>query len=105
MAISRSISSPLNSRATSVRTLSAPSSRSRARIGTARIDSYWASRRFGKCLKRGSRCAARGIMTGARSAAAVPVIPSPGRILGTRVMSSTRVPNDARSTSSSAASS
>ena len=45
------------------------------------------------------------IITGARSAAAVPVIPSPGRILGTRVMSSTRVPYDARRTSSSAASS
>ena len=40
-----------------VRTLSAPSSFSRARIGTARIDSYSSSGRFGNCLKRESRCA------------------------------------------------
>ncbi len=69
------------------------------------MDSYSSSRRFGNGLKRGSRCAALEIAMGARSAAAVPVIPSPGRIFGTRVMSSTRVPNDARRTSSSAGSS
>ena len=39
-----------------------------ARIGTARIDSYSSSCRFGKALKRGSRCASAGIMIGARSA-------------------------------------
>ena len=49
------------------------------------------------------RCAA--ITTGARSAAATPVIPSPGRIRGRRVISSTLVPCVARSTSSSARSS
>ena len=70
------------------------------RIGTARIDSYSSSGRFGKCLKRGSRCAWDGIITGARSAAAAPVIPSPGRIRGRRVISSTRVPCVARRTSS-----
>ena len=72
----------MNARGSRVRTFSAPSSRSRARIGTARIDSYSSSGRFGNCLKRGSRCASRGIITGARSAAATPVIPSPGRIRG-----------------------
>ena len=60
-----------NSRGSRVRTLSAPSSFSRARIGTARIDSYSSSGRFGNTLKRGSRCACEGIITGARSAAAV----------------------------------
>ena len=87
-----SISSSVNSRGSRVRTLSAPSSVSRATIGTARIDSYSSSGRFGKCLKRGSRCACAAIITGARSAAATPVIPSPGRIRGVRVSSSTRVP-------------
>ena len=94
-----------NSRGSSVRTLSAPASFSRARIGTARIDSYSSSGRFGNALKRSSRCACAGIMIGARSAAAVPVMPSPGLIRGVRVISSTRVPCVARSTSSSACSS
>ncbi len=85
--------------------LSAPASFSRARIGTARIDSYWSSGRFGKALKRSSRCACAAIMIGARSDAAVPVIPSPGFIRGVRVISSTRVPCVARRTSSSARSS
>ena len=43
-----------------VRTLSAPSSVSRARIGTARIDSYSSSGRFGNCLKRGVEMRRRG---------------------------------------------
>ncbi len=81
--------------------LSAPSSRSpRARIGTARIDSYSSSGRFGKFLNRGSRFACAAIITGARSSAAEPVIPSPGRMRGRCVISSTRVPWVARSTSS-----
>ena len=53
-----------------------PSSRSLARIGTARMDWYCSSRRFGKLLKRGSRWASFGIITGTRSAAAAPVMPS-----------------------------
>ena len=61
--------------------------------------------RFGNSLNRGSRCACDGIITGARSTAAVPVIPSPGRIFGRRVISSTLVPCVARRTSSSARSS
>ena len=105
MATSSSISASVNARGSRVRTLSAPSSVSRARIGTARIDSYSSSGRFGNCLKRGSRCACAAIITGARSAAAIPVIPSPGRMRGVRVSSSTRVPCVARSTSSSARSS
>ena len=105
IATSRSISSCRNSRGTSVRTFSAPARRSRARIGTARIDSYWSSGRFGKALKRGSRSASAGIITGARSAAAVPVIPSPDRMRGRRVIPSTLVPCVARNTSSSARSS
>ena len=48
---------------------------------------------------------AAGIITAARSAAAVPVIPSPGRIRGRRVMSATLVPCVARRTSSSVRSS
>ena len=59
-----------------MRTLSAPASWSRARIGTARIDSYSDSGRFGNSFQRGSRCASAAIATGRRSAAAVPVIPS-----------------------------
>ena len=39
-------------------------------------------------------------MTGRRSWAATPVIPSPGRIRGRRVISSTDVPRVARNTSS-----
>ncbi len=80
---------------------SAPSSRpSRATIGTARIDSYSSSGRFGNGLKRGSRCACDAIITGARSDAAVPVIPSPGRMRGVFVSSSTCEPWVARRTSS-----
>ena len=77
----------------------------RARIGTARIDSYSSSGRLTNALKRGSRCACAAIITGARSAAAAPVMPSPGRMRGRRVMSSTFVPCVARSTSSPARSS
>ena len=44
-------------------------------------------------------------ITGSRAAAAAPVIPSPGRSRGRRVISSTPVPWVARSTSSSARSS
>ena len=105
IASSRSISADENSRGSFVRTLSAPASFARARTGTARIDSYSSSRRFGKALKRSSRCAWAGIITGSRDEAAVPVIPSPGRIRGRPVISSTRVPCVARSTSSSACSS
>jgi len=83
----------------------APSSFSRARMGTARIDSYSSSGKFGNALKRSSRCACAGIITGARASAADPVMPSPGRIRGRPVISSTRVPCVARSTSSSACSS
>ena len=105
MATSSSISGSVNARGSRVRTFSAPSSLSRARMGTARIDSYSSSGRFGKSLKRESRCACAAIITGARSAAAVPVIPSPGRMRGVRVISSTRLPCVARRTSSSAAAS
>ena len=74
-------------------------------MGTARIDSYSSSRRFGNALNRGSRCAPDGIMIGVRSAAATPVIPSPRRIRGALVATSIGVPWVARSTSSSARSS
>ena len=89
--VSSAISASVNARGSRVRTLSAPSSTSRARIGTARIDSYWSSRRFGNALKRGSRCARSAIMIGSRSAAATPVIPSPRRMRGALVSSSTPV--------------
>ena len=63
----------------SVRTLSAPSSRpSRATIGTARIDSYWSSGRFGNDLKRGSRCASPRSSPARAPLRPAPVIPSPG---------------------------
>src|SRR5207248_8125041 len=50
------------------------------------------SGRFGKFLKRGSRCACDSSMTGARAAAAEPVIPSPRRMRGRRDISSIGVP-------------
>src|SRR5436305_1164614 len=93
IASSRSTSSSEKVRDVRVRTLSAPSSvPSRIRIGTARIDSYSSSGRFGKFLKRGSRCACDSSITGARAAAADPVIPSPGRIRGRRDISSIVLP-------------
>src|SRR3974390_862120 len=51
-------------------------------MGTARIDSYSDSGRFGNSFQRGSRCASAAVATGRRSAAAVPVIPSPTRRRG-----------------------
>src|SRR6266540_277970 len=67
MATRRSISAAENSRGSIVRTFRAPASFSRARIGTARIDSYWSSGRFGKALNRGSRWAFAGLHPGRSS--------------------------------------
>ena len=69
IASSSSISSSVNSRGSIVRTFNAPANFSRARIRTARIDSYWSSGRFRKPLKRGSRCAWAAIAMSRRSAA------------------------------------
>ena len=73
--------------------------------GTARIDSYSSSGRFGNARKRGSRWAWRAIMIGWRSCAAAPVMPSPGRMRGRWAGSSKRVPCVARSSSTPDASS
>src|ERR1043165_5084363 len=82
MASSRSTSAAENSRGSRVRPFRAPASFSRAKIGTARIDSYSSSGRFGNALKRSSRCACAAIITGSRDAAAVPG--TPGHLLDPR---------------------
>ena len=69
------------------------------------MDWYSSSRKVRERLEARIEVGPDGIMTGVRSAAAAPVIPSPRRIRGALVASSMRVPCVARSTSSSARSS
>src|SRR6476660_7343881 len=105
IAVSSATSSSPKARGSRVRTFSAPSSRSRACTGTARIDSYSSSGRLGKPTKRASRCAASAIITGRPSAADVPVIPSPRCMRGRWLGSPKRPSWVARSSSTSSVSS
>ena len=89
-----------NSRGLRVRTFSAPASWSRAITGTARIDSYSSSGRFGNATEPGVEVGRLGDHDRAPSScAATPVMPSPGRIRGRWAGSSKRAPCVARSSS------